>query len=714
MSSTATTQRSGSPRETSSSPMQYHPVPSSQNDGSSSSVAIISSEPKSDSPAGPGQPDESPQGYPLRRFYLRSVLLVLVPPAITAYFCVIEWAVITRNAESNQYGHRTALWVYYSWFIIGVFGLGISKFGLAGVEAVMLQDRHWQVNDAMVLLMHSGQSWSGFSGWTECLQMSITQKRSVPQRLWYLLAFISLMITIALPISGLSMELFDGFVHTNERATVIGHTKDSFNERNPDQVSRRGRLMLQASTPPVIPGAGVVYTPQYLDRSQYGYLESFPNSLPLDEQAPELFLAPQGEYPVAGSTWGLRLGYNCSVVTSESEFTVVGRKPELNSEGKVLSYTLGLSSQTFNLLAYMEVGVRKVTSYATDQGQKERFSHDEKLNDVDIFEYAMWQIRTKATYENERPVNFNNTIASPISGLGGPLIKSDNGSYQVNTTFFEEGQDRLFNQRRYFNLTTEQLLDIIEPAPPIGVRCRFVSQPGVATLDPYHSTFHSFIHTLPKPLDHKGSEYHADPFGSTISDMLFTATYGAASVKYEAYEQLFQSTNSPPPEAYSNASRYLGFLQPHIVLQAIMRAFGTEALQLMYDGIQGFEQAYEHESLTASKPGKILGPGSVPGVFSIVLFYIWSISCVVLGVVYGFRRRWAETLDGYSFFRFGADRVEDIKGRPDLVGCNKELDQSEGLREIPGLIGDMRVGQPIGHIGLVARKNVADRSKLYM
>ncbi|EEH37360.2 hypothetical protein PAAG_07641 [Paracoccidioides lutzii Pb01] len=591
MSSTATTQRSGSPRETSSSPVRYHPVPSSQNDGSFSSVAIISSEPKSDSPAGPGQLDESPRGYLLRRFYLRSVLLVLVPPAITAYFCVIEWAVITKNAESNRYGHRIALWVYYSWFIIGVFGLGISKFGLAGVEAVMLQDRHWQVNDAML------------------------------QR------------------------------------------------RNPEQVSRRGRLMLQASTLPVIPGAGVVYTPQYLDRSQYSYLVSFPNSLPLDEQAPELFLAPQGEYPVAGRTWGLRLGYNCSVVTSESEFTVVGRKPELNSEG----------SQTFNLLAYMEVGVRKVTSYSTDQGQKERFSHDKKLNDVDIFEYAFWQIRTKATYENERPVNFNNTIASPFSGLGGPLIKLDNGSYQVNTTFFEEGQDRLFNQRRYFNLTTEQLLDIIEPAPPIGVRCRFVSQPGVATLDPYHSTFHSFIHTLPKPLAHKGSEYRADPFGRTISDMLFSATYGATSAKYETYEQLFESTNSPPPEAYSNASRYLGFLQPHIVLQAIMRAFGTEALQLMYDGIKGFEQA-----------------------------------CVVLGVVYGFRRRWAETLDGYSFFRFGADRVEDIKGRPDLVGCNKELDQSEGLKEIPGLIGDMRVGQPIGHIGLVARKNVADRSKLYM
>ncbi|PGH04090.1 hypothetical protein AJ79_07190 [Helicocarpus griseus UAMH5409] len=79
-------------------------------------------------------------GYSLRRFTLRALLLVIVPRALTAYFCVIEWFMITKNAESNQYGHRNALWVYYSWFIVGVFGLGISKFGLAGVEAAMLQD----------------------------------------------------------------------------------------------------------------------------------------------------------------------------------------------------------------------------------------------------------------------------------------------------------------------------------------------------------------------------------------------------------------------------------------------------------------------------------------------------------------------------------------------------------------------------------------------
>ncbi|PGH28502.1 hypothetical protein GX50_08760 [[Emmonsia] crescens] len=635
---------------------------------------------------------KSSPGYPLKRYWQRSLLLVIVPPAIAAYFCLIEWALISKNAESNQYGHRNALWVYYSWFIVGVFGLGISKYGLAGVEATMLQDRHWQVNDAMVLLVHSGQSWSGFSGWIECLKMSIRQKRSVAQRLWYLLSFLSLMVTIALPLSGLSMELFDGFVQTDKPARVIGYTTKNYNLRSPNQVYKRGRRALQASAPPTIPGAGVVYTPQYLDRSGYTYLETLPNSLPINEFAPELFLAPQGQYPVRGSTWGLRLGYNCSVVTSASDLTILGTNDNVRT----------FTSKTFNLFSFLELGT-------TWDAAEELLSDKKDHQKTNIFEYAVWQIRYKSSYEDESPVDFNNTITSPISGLGGPLVKTENGTYQVNNTFFETRPGGSITQQYNFNFTEQELRNIIEPAPPVGVRCSFVSETGTAILDPDHSSFHSFIHMPAVPNNGTASLYSPSNFGTEVSTMLATLV-----PKDELYDQLFQSTNSPPPEAYSNDSRYTYFLQAHMILEAVIRAFSAEALQLIYDGVQSFERAYEHESLKISKPGKVLGPGSVPSIIPIVFFCIWAAGCIVLGVTYGFRRRWADTLDGYSFFRFGADRVEDIRGQPDLVGCNKDLDESEGLKEIPGLIGDSRPEEQVGHIGLVSRRNVAVRGKLYM
>ncbi|KAL2364751.1 hypothetical protein RJZ56_002271 [Blastomyces dermatitidis] len=649
-----------------------------------------STEHKNDSSDGVGESKESPSGYPLQRYWRRSLLLVIVPLGITAYFCLIEWFLISKNAASNRYGHRNALWVYYSWFILGVFGLGISKYGLAGVEATMLQDRHWQVKDAMVLLVHSGQSWSGFSGWMECLQMSIRQRRSVVQRLWYLLSFISLMVTIALPISGLSMELFDGFVRTDNPAKVIGYTMENFDIRGPGQVYRRGRPLLQASAPPTLPGAGVIYTPRYLDRSEYSYLETLPNTLPVNEFAPELFLAPQGQYPVRGSAWGLRLGYNCSVVESASDFALVGR-----NSSRVLAY----SSDTFNLLSYLETA----TAWNTTR------EHHEDPQNTNIFEYAMWQVRYKATYEESAPINFNNTITSPVSGLGSPLVKAENGTYQCNNAFFDARPRGSKNPIEHFDIHGNNISDVIEQAPPVGVRCSFFSEAGTAVLDPAYSSFHSFVPVPAVPNNGTASLYSSNPFGTEVSNLLVTLVPDG-----EIYDQLFKSTNSPPPESYSNDSRYTYFLQAQKILEAVIRAFSVEALQLMYDGLQNLDGAYEHETLKASKPGKILGPSTVPALIPIVLFCIWALGCLVLGVTYGFRRRWAETLDGYSFFRFGADRVEDIRGRPDLVGCNKDLDESEGLKEIPGLIGDSLPGEKVGHIGLVTRRNVADRSKLYM
>jgi hypothetical protein len=88
---------------------------------------------------------------------LRSLLLVTVPPLIAGHF-TISWVYRVPNLELTQYGHRNAGSVYSSWFIIGVFGLGISQYGLAGVEAAMLEDRHLDARDTMTLLMHSRHS----------------------------------------------------------------------------------------------------------------------------------------------------------------------------------------------------------------------------------------------------------------------------------------------------------------------------------------------------------------------------------------------------------------------------------------------------------------------------------------------------------------------------------------------------------------------------
>ncbi|PGG97146.1 hypothetical protein AJ79_09327 [Helicocarpus griseus UAMH5409] len=672
-------------------------------------------------------------GHRLRRFPTRSLLLVMVPPLITAYFIVVSWAYVTETAESNKFGHRNARWVYYSWFVIGVFGLGISRYGLAGVEAAMLQEHFWQANNAMALLMHSGHSWSNFGGWMKCIGISIRQRLNpVKLRLWWLLSFISLMVTIALPISGLSLELFDGYVETSEPALVIGSGPNDIGNRRSDSSFDRSYIRWSSGSASAIrvPGAGLAYTPSHLDRSEYSYLKSVPNSLAQQQDVPEMFLIPQAEYPVSGTAWGLRLGYNCSVVESASEFTVLNKKNSLmydstmdyvvlNNEPFDIDDIRVFNSSSENLLSYIEIGTRRNTSYFDGELNKAAFSGNESLQNLDILEYSLWQMH-RANYISlplEEP-DFDNAVSHHISGMGSPLIQTETGSYEVNKTFlsvrsknYPDGSPSYLQEQ----LNPHRKPRIVDVAPPIGVRCRVASEFGTAKIDADRLSFRDFIRAPPSR--------HGVSLNYAPHDGPMTGTFGAWTASFARnkdsssfqsfFRSLFESANLPP-KIQNGKTEHKRFLQADELSLAIKRAFAVEALQLMYDGVENFDSAYQHDTLFASRPDKILGPGAVAPHFPAALLCIWSLGCVILGLRYGFLRRWAEILDGYSFLRFGADYAEEIRGRPVLHGCSREFFEcKEDLADIPGLIGDCRKSSKVGHISLVNRGNVAMKNKMY-
>ena len=645
----------------------------------------------------------SHHGRRLKRFWKRAIILVTVPAIITAYFLAISYSLLVEDAESNKFGHRNARWVFYSWFVVGVFGLGASKHGLAGVEAAMLQDRQWHANDAMILLLHSGQSWSGLSGWGHLIRMSIRQRRLVAPPLWLFLAFLSIMVTIALPISGISMELYDGYVKASHPAHVMGQSPNSYTTRDWVILSSGGYPRWQSGASLVLPGAGVAYTPPYLDRSQEEHLGDLPNSFPLYGNAQEMFLAPQAENPVSGGdTWGLRVGYNCSVVKSASEFTILSQKKSLvtsfretNDDTKtVLSSTntpdislAVLGPQDGNLAAYVEVGTQGESKYGL-------------ANPKSVLEFAIWQTRFSDQI-GEYP--FNYTMGPGIPDAGSPWIIADNGTYQLNETFLslndKADRDVLY---KHANLTyVHGLPGIAKDVPlPIGVRCELDSLTGVATLNPDHSSFHNFVPTAARTVHNM----YVRHFGS--------ATFDYFSHPNDTYSSYFQSSNSPPKTVVDTFGYgYSGYLQPDKLLQSVKRGLAVEALQLMYDGIQVIQNTRPHKNLTASKPGKILGPGVVPTVVPIVLFCIWTAGCLLLGFRYAFLRRWSETLDGYSFLRFGADHAESVLDSQN--GQHTEFYKRAELRNIPGLVGDSQVSEEIGHISLVNRPAFARRDKIY-
>ncbi|PGH14980.1 hypothetical protein AJ79_02660 [Helicocarpus griseus UAMH5409] len=659
-------------------------------------------------------PDGPPRGgYKLTRFYIRTVVGILAPLIVTGFWLAIYIKLLTRKTNVVKYGSDKEILIYYAWFVLAVFGVGLSKYGLAGVEVSMLQHPFWQAKNTMVLLMHSGASWGGPDGWSRFLARILTGKHTATHRLWHLLATISLIGSIAIPLSGTCLELADGYVKSSKHPLVSGRTWENFNARDTGQMLKRGDSAWNVGSPITVPGLGIIYTPPYVNRNSLDHFTKLPNSLPLRERNPDFFLTPQSTVPIGGKGWGLRLGYNCFAVKSASEFTVLARKPlvpppepgTLAAVGTapgppgrnitILSLSPTDGRLSINIRGYARIGINLNNANLYDGSEPSSF--DEKdLEHANVLEYALWQIRWQQAYEGmAKDPSFDDNIEPSMTDMYQPFSLDPNGTVVTDESFF--GYDE---KETLGSIPSHAAMSI---ANPIGVRCRQISVLGTAELEAQTSTFTNFKQTPSPPFNASEVESPASRFGVT-----------AASILAAEYYTLFTATKLAPPEVLSNSVDYKRFIDPETLVEAVMRAYAMDALQLMYDGIYSNETraSYIAQNLTSSGPGKVLERGQYNPGTAAALFTIWALSSAALGIVYGFRRRWSETLDGYTLFRFGADLAHEVRYHPEFSSTNG-FEDCEKLRQLPGLIGDSQPHMPVGHISLVGKHNVAKKDKLY-
>lgn len=183
------------------------------------------------------------------------------------------------------------------------------RTGLAGLEANMLDKPFWKPSNAASLLMHSDNSWSGPGGWSKGLKavpVMFKKRGRYVHRLWLLLAFFSFLLFLALSISGLCLELSDGYTSSNSRVMVVGRTRENFNNKDYRNPSPYTEGAWAVGSAPALPGFGIIYTPDAFDCSQFEGLNCVPNTMPLAGGAVDIFLAPQSQSPVVGRAWSLR------------------------------------------------------------------------------------------------------------------------------------------------------------------------------------------------------------------------------------------------------------------------------------------------------------------------------------------------------------------------------------------------------------------------
>ena len=141
---------------------------------------------------------------------------------------------MVSNDGDLKFGTPGHQWLFYAWFIIGVFGLSWSEDGLVGVEVAMLQTPYWRARDVRALTMHMDNRWVGPAGWFYWIRYVGRERRLDGHRLLILLSCLSFLMFIGLPLSGLTLGLSEGFVASTTSPLVVGRTKQNFHNRKPE------------------------------------------------------------------------------------------------------------------------------------------------------------------------------------------------------------------------------------------------------------------------------------------------------------------------------------------------------------------------------------------------------------------------------------------------------------------------------------------------
>lgn len=596
---------------------------------------------------------------------MRVAIGTLAVLAITVYFWVLWMFYLNpsdQDANGLVFGRRGADAIYYSWFVIATLGLGISQYALEAIETSLLKRPFWATSDPVQVKEHLEHSWARPDGWLSVMgrllftgRTKISKQQSTtrrPSKLWTLLAAISLLGFFAMPLSGLAMNFDAGYYASeNDQPLMIGFNNGSWNARFKSAVWQRAFQDWNTDAASSIPSSGVIYSRRETDRSSISYLASLPNTLPNDTSVDNVFLAPQAGVPISGSSWGLAVGYQCSVSTTLSDFTILRhRKPAANftsdtySEYTVLdgNATVRVFNETDTNVRYLFANnIQAVAEIGYDnRGQIERQSGNappasECYNPMDkdmpypgldqpqALELVLWQNLTTNNLFVVNPPTINLTLSDTIPELFGAY----------NTS---QGQ-------------TTEAAGI--PMSAIGVRCTSVSAVGTANLDGRHATFTDFQRSdYTQQAAGASGQQCAERLSLGVPSLLFSEALSSSSTPTEWLGSFFSSvgkyTQSFAQQDYnfggSQVNLQSSYLQADELRRSLTRAYSLYALGLLYNGGVGYvgqngsyvpTSEFVNMNATAYTRDTILVPGIVPPVVVAVLLTIWALGICILSAL---------------------------------------------------------------------------------
>ena len=678
---------------------------------------------------------------------------------VLAFYIFICFHFLIRPLSNNIFRPTavSATWTYYCWFLISVFILEWARIGLSNIEASALMMPHMAPSTARELMWHADNNWANPLWWLRAvgsifwsLIMRISSRSqasiSVPSGSWVLLSLVHILLFVAIPLSGLSMEVVDASAYAERPTVAYGPNATSFNSRMYVDFAQdiRRKWLSGGETSPS--HGGLLYAPDGTKNISTTYFEdqAIEAAKNADGTVIRVFAGPAVREPVWGETWGLSANISC-IPTPLDELKMIKNDASTISV-KGCSTKKGCELQWSNINeAFQEVDFDPIFDVPLWFNETHQLDITYGLQfysmlvaadgwSTTIFDRTLETI--KGPYDDFS--NHDNSTFDHVEGASPEDVTNSMFEmvlWQAGTSVYKETEDEIFQNYKtqpsrlitVQNGTTDLFKDFGAGDPGVfvgfGVHCDIKSAVGYATLDPDQRTYSRFTRgqAAPnkmmawRPYDVAPLQIQAiaalagNQYYSNINDSLASRQSSSADSNLAGAHMAIGSTMLPRSGLHESSYFYYPTLTTENATLAIYKLLGESVISLMGDG---GVQPWTTPTLRTLTPARYLRPGAVSWKLVLGLLAVWAIttSFAALYMVLFVGPRWAPTLSGFELFKFGAQYQAEVHQleKSDFQDCDRSL------RAIPGMVGALPGTGPVvepelGFIGL--SKSEANRWK---
>jgi len=156
-----------------------------------------------------------------------------------------------------------------------------------------MNSRYWDpTRRPDMIQLHADKTWSGLGGWAKGLALAFSRDPPLTWLSWLTLSTAMAACYVGIPLSGLTMELSQGYALGTDVPTVVSINSSTFNETESRDSHQHATLSWMTGHAKRPPGQGAIYTRERTDDAPITSLSS--------NGVPEIFLAPQSDSIVSG------------------------------------------------------------------------------------------------------------------------------------------------------------------------------------------------------------------------------------------------------------------------------------------------------------------------------------------------------------------------------------------------------------------------------